>query len=125
MHPFAPGAPWLNQDDLGDVRGKLTAFKGVDINDLKGQIAKLTGDLTTKEAEWQGKLADIEFTRTLEGTVSGAKPKNQKAVMAPLDVDKLKTSKNQQFDLSAPDQNDSLEPHGAGQTCVLSNHSQF
>lgn len=89
------------KDDLDDVRGKLKAFDGVDVNELKGQIAKLTGDLTTKETEWQGKLADIEFTRTLEGAVSGAKPKNLKAVMALLDINSLKDSKNQQADIAA------------------------
>jgi len=86
---------------LDDVQAKLKAFDGVDVNDLKGQITKLTGDLVAKDSEYKQKMADVEFARALESVVSGAKPRNVKAVMALLDTDKLKESKNQQADIAA------------------------
>ena len=86
---------------LDDVQVKLKAFDGVDVNDLKGQIEKLKSDLTTKDSDYQQKLADIEFSRVLESAVSSAKPRNVKAVMALLDTDTLKASKNQQADIAA------------------------
>ncbi|MEL7609734.1 MAG: phage scaffolding protein [Bacillota bacterium] len=84
-----------------DVQAKLKAFDDVDVNDLKGQISKLQGDLTTKETDFKNQLADIEFARVLESAVAGTKPRNVKAVMALLDAGKLKESKNQQTDIAA------------------------
>lgn len=89
------------QEQLTELKGKLKEFDGVDIADLKGKVTQLTNDLATKDTEYQAKLAEIEFNRTLETAIAGLKPRNTKAVMALLDVDKLKESKNQQADIAA------------------------
>lgn len=89
------------EGQLTDVRTKLKAFEGVDVGDLQKKVADLTADLSAKDAEHQKQIAAIEFSRLLEGTVTGAKAKSTKAVMALLDVDKLRDSKNQVADIAA------------------------
>lgn len=86
---------------LETAQTTLKSFEGVDVNDLKGQITKLTNDLTVKDTTFKAQLADIEFSGNLEKAVAGSKARNTKAVMALLDVEKLKTSKNQQADITA------------------------
>ena len=58
-------------------------------------------DLQTKETEFQQKLADRDFDDLLTESIHGAKGKNAKAIRALLDVDALKTSKNQKDDVGA------------------------
>lgn len=88
------------KERLKTAQETLKSFEGVDVNDLKGQIAKLSGDLTAKDAEWQGKLSEMQFTGALEKAIMGAKAKNTKAVMALLDMDTLKASKNLDADIA-------------------------
>lgn len=89
------------EDSLKAVEIKLKAFEGVDLEQLKGQIKTLTDSLTAEKTAYEEKLADIEFTRTLETVVTGAKARNTKAVIAMLDTNALKASKNQQADIAA------------------------
>ncbi|MFV0344216.1 MAG: phage scaffolding protein [Anaerocolumna sp.] len=86
---------------LGEVEEKLKDFDGVDVKDLKGQISTLTTNLTNAKANYDTQIADMQFTAALEGKVSALKPRNSKAVMALLDVDNLKKSKNQDTDITA------------------------
>ena len=88
------------KERLKTAQETLKSFDGVDVNDLKGQIAKLSGDLTAKDTEWQGKLSEMQFSGALEKAIMGAKAKNSKAVMALLDVDALKASKNLDADIA-------------------------
>ena len=88
------------KERLKTAQETLKSFDGVDVNDLKGQIAKLNGDLTAKDAEWQGKLSEMQFSGALEKAIMGAKAKNTKAVMALLNVDTLKASKNLDADIA-------------------------
>jgi len=86
---------------LTETREKLKSFDGVDVGSLQGKVKELSDALTQKDAEWQGKVADIEFRSSLERAVVSAKAKNAKAVMALLDLDNLKTSKNQEADITS------------------------
>ena len=86
---------------LETAQSTLKSFEGVNVEDLKGQVAKLTTDLAQKDTDWQAKLADIEFTAALEKSVVGAKAKNAKAAIALMDINALKSSKNQQADIAA------------------------
>lgn len=86
-------------EQLTAAKDGLKAFEGVDVNDLKGQITKLQGDLTAKDTEYQSKIADMEFNGLLTSAITVAKGKNAKAVMALLDMDALKSSKNQADDI--------------------------
>lgn len=89
------------QDKLKVAEDGLKAFEGVDVNDLKGQITKLQGDLTAKDTEYQQKIADMEFNGLIDSAISTAKGKNAKAIKALLDLDLLKNSKNQSDDIKA------------------------
>lgn len=85
---------------LTTAQETLKSFEGVDVADLKGQIATLTSDLETKEKEWQTKVADMEFDGWLDGQLSTAKAKNVTAVKALFDIKALKESKNRDSDFA-------------------------
>lgn len=87
------------KEQLNTAREGLKAFEGVDVKDLQGQIAKLTKDLSDKEAEHQAKLADLEFDGALKEAITAARGRSVKAVRAMLDVDALRASKNQEADI--------------------------
>ena len=61
----------------------------------------MTADLVNKETEYQKQIADRDFNDLLKATAEGYKPRNLKAVMPFLDVEKLKGSKNQEADIKA------------------------
>lgn len=86
---------------LDDAKKTLKSFEGVDVADLKGQIAKLTGDLAAKETDYKNKLADMEFSTALDSALSASGAKNTKAVKALLDIDKLKASSNRDSDIKS------------------------
>jgi DNA repair exonuclease SbcCD ATPase subunit len=87
------------RQQLSDAQTKLKSFEGVDVQDLKGQIKTLTTDLETKDREFQEKLAERDFEDALKGAIASAGARNAKAVMALLDRDSLKASKNQKEDI--------------------------
>lgn len=108
----------INSADIGNAKKKLEAerdnyksqleiaqtaleeFDGVDVKDLQGKIETLNNDLKTKEAEYQNKIADMEFNSVLDSAISKSGAKNAKAVKALLDLEALKSSKNQTEDIT-------------------------
>lgn len=84
---------------LDTVNAKLKEFDGVDVADLKGQITTLQEDLKKKDAEYAAKEADRAFNETLKEAIKAAGGRNDKAVMALLDVEALKASKDQSADI--------------------------
>ena len=82
---------------LDDVNAKLKEFEGVDVKDLQGQITKLQGDLKAKDDEYAAKEADRVFMDSIKEAVKTGR--NEKAVIAMLDIDALKESKNQSDDI--------------------------
>ena len=60
----------------------LKKFEGVNVDELKGEIKKLNGDLATKETEYQTRIADMEFNSVLDGAISESGARNSKAVKA-------------------------------------------
>lgn len=84
---------------LDTVSGKLKEFEGVDVKDLKGQITKLQDDLKAKDEEYAAKEADRIFKDSVRTAIKAAGGRNDKAVMALLDMDALKASKNQTEDI--------------------------
>lgn len=86
---------------LDDVNAKLKEFEGVDVKDLQGQITKLQGDLKAKDDEYAAKEADSVFMDSVKEAVKTAGGRNEKAVIAMLDIDTLKKSKNQSEDIKA------------------------
>ncbi|MDE5946333.1 MAG: phage scaffolding protein [Oscillospiraceae bacterium] len=106
-----------NTDDINNTKKKLEAerdnyksqletaqtalkdFEGIDVKELNSKIATLTADLAKKDSEYQSKIADMEFNSTLDTAISNSKAKNSKAVRALLDLETLKSSKNQSEDI--------------------------
>ena len=86
---------------LDTAQATLKSFEGVNVTELQGKITTLTNDLTAKAAEYQKQLADRDFNDLLKTTAEGFKPRDIKAVMPFLDVEKLKSSKNQESDIKA------------------------
>ena len=89
----------VHKASLDEVNEKLKEFEGVDVDDLKGQIAKLQGDIKAKDDEYAAKEADRLFNDTLSEAIKEAGGRNSKAVMALLDIETLKASKNQSEDI--------------------------
>ena len=87
------------KSQLDTAKETLKSFEGVDVKDLQGQITKLNSDLAAKDADYQAKIADMEFSTALDAAITGSKAKNVKAVRALLDIDTLKASKNQSEDI--------------------------
>lgn len=94
----------VNQRDeyktsLDTVNGKLKEFEGVDVADLKGQITKLQDDLKTQKETYDAKEAERLFTDSVRSAIKEAGGRNAKAVMALLDMDALRESKDQSADI--------------------------
>lgn len=85
---------------LETAQNALKEFDGVDVKDLQGKIETLNNDLKNKETEYQNKIADMEFNSILDGAITKIGAKNAKAVKALLDLDTLKSSKNQAEDIT-------------------------
>ena len=84
---------------LADTQTKLKGFEGVDVQELQGKVSKLTEELTAKDLELKQKLADRDFSDALKEAISSAGARNAKTVMALLDQEALKASKNQKEDI--------------------------
>lgn len=102
-------ADWQKQHDkvqtlettLKETQDKLKAFDGVDAAALNQEIANLKADLEKKDADYQSQIADRDFQDMLKESILSAKGRNAKAITALLDIDALKTSKNQKEDIAA------------------------
>lgn len=87
------------KDSLETAQNALKQFEGVDVDDLKGKVTKLTADLAAKEEEYKQQLAERDLN-DLVGKLAGEyKAHDVKAVMPYLDMDALRSSKNQEADL--------------------------
>lgn len=84
---------------LETAQNTLKAFEGVDVTELKGKIETLNNDLLKKEKEYQNKLSDMEFNSLLDSAISQTGAKSAKAVKAFIDIETLKSSKNQSDDI--------------------------
>lgn len=84
---------------LATATESLDKFKDVDPMAMQGEIDKLNQQLKDKDAEYARKEADRIFSDTLKDAIKAAGGRNEKAVMAMLDMDALKASKNQSEDI--------------------------
>lgn len=78
----------------------LKKFDGVDAEGMKKQIEDLKAELKETEENHASELADRDFNDLVKEGIAEAKGKNAKAIMALLDVDSLKASKNQKEDVA-------------------------
>lgn len=89
------------KQDVEEMQKTLDGFKDVDVDDLKNQIATLTADIKKKDDEYAAKEADRVFTESLSEKIKERGGRNIKAIMGLLDIDALKTSKNQDADIKS------------------------
>lgn len=87
------------KSQLDTATAELDKFKDMKPEEMQATIEKLQQDLKDKDAEYAAKEADRVFNETLKEAIKKAGGRNDKAVMALLDVDALKASKDQTADI--------------------------
>ena len=89
------------KENYDTAQTTLKGFDGIDVGKLQGEVKKLTEDLTKKDTDYQAKLAETEFNTKLDKTIGEYGARNAKTVMALLDINSLKSSKNQDSDIKS------------------------
>ncbi len=84
---------------LETAQASLKEFEGVDVKDLQGKITQLNADLQAKEKAYQEQIADMQFNNELKDAITQFGGRSVKSVMAELDIDTLKASKNRNEDI--------------------------
>lgn len=84
---------------LADAGKTIDGFKGMDIEAVRKEAEDWKTKAEQAEKDAADKIAEMEFGGRLSAAITGAKGKSAKAVMALLDVDALKASKNQEADI--------------------------
>lgn len=84
-----------NGNDINNAKSKLEAER----DSYKSQFETVSADLAKKDTEYNAKIADMEFNSVLDNAITSSKAKNSKAVKALLDLETLKSSKNQPEDI--------------------------
>lgn len=104
---YKPVADWQKQVDkvkdmqetLDTTQAELKKFDGVNAEELNKKIKELTEQIDKNAKEYENKIAERDFTDTIEKAITAAKGKNTKAIKALLDLKTLKESKNQEADI--------------------------
>lgn len=84
---------------LETAAGELEKFKDIKPEELQATIEKLQTDLKAKDDEYAAKESDRIFLDGIKESIRSVGARNEKAVMALLDIDALKQSKNQTEDI--------------------------
>lgn len=79
----------------------LKGFEGKDFDAITRDRDKWKKDYEEAIVKHQQEQEDREFNSSLESAISDSKGKNAKAIMALLDLDKLRASKNRDKDIKA------------------------
>lgn len=87
------------KSQLETAQASLKEFEGIDVKELQGKITQLNADLQTKETAYQQKMADMLFENELKDAITQMGGRSVKSVMAELDIETLKASKNQKEDI--------------------------
>lgn len=87
------------KEQLESTTGELEKLKELNPEELQATVSKLQEDLKAKDEEYAAKEADRLFKDTLSEAIKTAGGRNVKSVMALLDVEELKGSKNQGEDI--------------------------
>lgn len=89
------------KEQLDTATAELDKFKDVKPEELQATIQKLQADLKAKDDEYAAREADRLFKDSVKEAITAAGGRNEKAVMALLDIDSLKNSKNQKDDIKS------------------------
>ena len=87
--------------EIGTLKDKLKSFDGVDPAGLQAEIQKLNKQLQDQEAEYNAKIAERDFTDKLTKTITAKRGKDSRAILPFLDLETLRSSKNQDADIDA------------------------
>lgn len=87
------------KEQLDTATSSLEKFKDVDPAAMQSEIAKLNQQIKDQQAAFDAKEADRVFNDAVKSAIKEAGGRNEKAVMAMLDMDALKASKNQTEDI--------------------------
>jgi hypothetical protein len=88
---------------LDTAQASLKAMEGIDAAGLQTKVSDLTKQLQGKDAEIEKIKSDYAFDASVKEAIRKASGRNEKAIMALLDVDTLKASKNQTQDIEDND----------------------
>lgn len=77
----------------------LKKFDGVDLEGMKAEVDKWKLEAEKTKTEYERKEAEREFEDILKSAISEAKGRNEKAIRANLDIEKLMKSRNQREDV--------------------------
>lgn len=86
---------------LEETQKTLKGLEKVNVDELQSKITTLTDELKTKTADFEKQIADRDFNDLVKGIAGEYKARDIKAVMPFLDVETLKSSKNQDKDIRA------------------------
>lgn len=96
--------PFADYDDLKtrleEADKTIEGFKGMDIDAIRKEADDWKAKAEQAKEDADAKVAEVEFNSRLTAAITGARGKNAKAVMALLDLEALKTSKNQEADIN-------------------------
>lgn len=90
---------WKEQAETASAT--LKGFDGVNVEQLKADIETFKNKAEQVEREYQAKIADRDFSDSLNEAIRAKNGRNAKAIKALLDVQTLKESKNQKEDIEA------------------------
>lgn len=82
--------------DLDTAREALKSFEGVDVAELNSRIQQLQTDLDTSKTAHEEELAKLDFSHRISTAIQRHKGRNEKAIMALLDMDSLMQSERQE-----------------------------
>jgi uncharacterized coiled-coil protein SlyX len=86
---------------LTTAKEAIKKFDGVDVDKLTKQVQDLNAQMAAQDKDFKQQIAERDFNSILEKSITTAGGRNAKAVTAMLDLDALKTSKNQKDDITA------------------------
>lgn len=89
------------KNQLATAQASLKAMEGIDAAGLQTKINELSEQMKGKDAEIEKIKSDYAFDAAVKEAIRKASGKNERAIMALLDVDGLKASKNQTQDIDA------------------------
>lgn len=84
---------------LQEANTTLDGFK--DYDQIKAQVEEYKNKSEQIKNEYETRIADMQFNTTLEAAITAAGGRNAKAIRALLDVETLKSSKDQTADIKA------------------------
>lgn len=89
------------QEKVKTTEEALKKFEGVDADGMKKQISDLQDELKKKDEDHANDLAARDFNDLVKEAIRTSNGRNEKAIMALLDIETLKQSKNQKDDVAA------------------------